>query len=99
MPGSDRIIIRNGTVVTMNDAGDVLFDGALVLTGDRITDVGRTADVLARNGTDGANVIDAAGKAVLPGLIDLDYHTAPGKGGSDHLAVGADLETCRNPRR
>jgi 5-methylthioadenosine/S-adenosylhomocysteine deaminase len=97
MPGSDRIIIRNGTVVTMNDAGDVLFDGALVLTGDRITDIGRTADVLARNGTDGANVIDAAGKAVLPGLIDLHYHTALGKGWSDHLPLWEYLETCWYP--
>jgi 5-methylthioadenosine/S-adenosylhomocysteine deaminase len=97
MPGSDRIIIRNGTVVTMNDAGDVLFDGALVLTGDRITDVGRTADVLARNGTDGANVIDAAGKAVLPGLIDLHYHTALGKGWSDHLPLWEYLDTCWYP--
>jgi 5-methylthioadenosine/S-adenosylhomocysteine deaminase len=97
MPGSDRIIIRNGTVVTMNDAGDVLFDGALVVTGDRITDIGRTADVLARNGTDGANVIDAAGKAVLPGLIDLHYHTALGKGWSDHLPLWEYLETCWYP--
>jgi len=97
MPGSDRIIIRNGTVVTMNDAGDVLFDGALVLTGDRITDVGRTADVLARNATDGANMIDAAGKAVLPGLIDLHYHTALGKGWSDHLPLWEYLETCWYP--
>jgi 5-methylthioadenosine/S-adenosylhomocysteine deaminase len=97
MAGSDRIIIRNGTVVTMNDAGDVLFDGALVLTGDRITDIGLTADVLARNGTDGANVIDAAGKAVLPGLVDLHYHTALGKGWSDHLPLWEYLETCWYP--
>src|SRR5215472_9019947 len=97
MPGSDRIIIKNGTVVTMNDAGDVLFDGALVLTGDRITDVGRTADVLARNGAEGANVIDAAGKAVLPGLIDLHYHTALGKGWSDHLPLWEYLDTCWYP--
>ena len=38
---SDRIIIKNGTVVTMNDAGDVVFDGAVVvIEDDRITDVG-----------------------------------------------------------
>src|SRR5487761_900135 len=73
---TERIIISNGSVVTMNDANDVVFDGAVVLDGDRITDVGPTADVLARTSTDGARVIDATGKAVLPGLVDLHYHTA-----------------------
>jgi 5-methylthioadenosine/S-adenosylhomocysteine deaminase len=81
----------------MNDAGDVLFDGAVVLEGDRITDVGATADVLARQSADGARVIDASGKAVLPGLVDLHYHTALGKGWSDHLPLWEYLETCWYP--
>jgi 5-methylthioadenosine/S-adenosylhomocysteine deaminase len=94
---SERVIIRNGCVVTMNDAGDVLFDGAVVLDGDRITDVGDTAAVLARHGTDGARVIDASGKAVLPGLVDLHYHTALGKGWSDHLPLWEYLDACWYP--
>jgi 5-methylthioadenosine/S-adenosylhomocysteine deaminase len=94
---TDRIIIKDGCVVTMNDAGDVLFGGAVVLDGDRIADVGATADVLARHSADGARVIDARGKAVLPGLIDLHYHTALGKGWSDHLPLWEYLETCWYP--
>jgi 5-methylthioadenosine/S-adenosylhomocysteine deaminase len=94
---SDRIIITNGWVVTMNDAGDVLSDGAVVIDDDRITEVGTTADVLARHRTDGARVIDASGKAVLPGLIDLHYHTALGKGWSDHLPLWEYLDTCWYP--
>lgn len=94
---SERVIISSGCVVTMNDAGDVLPDGAVVLDGDRITDVGDTAAVLARNGTDGARVIDARGKAVLPGLVDLHYHTALGKGWSDHLPLWEYLDTCWYP--
>jgi 5-methylthioadenosine/S-adenosylhomocysteine deaminase len=94
---TDRIIIKNGCVVTMNDANDVLFDGAVVLEGDRITDVGSTADVLARQSADGARVIDASDKAVLPGLVDLHYHTALGKGWSDHLPLWEYLETCWYP--
>ena len=93
----DRIIISGGTVVTMNDASDVLFDGAVVLDGDRITDVGPTAEVLARTPADGARVIDAAGKAILPGLVDLHYHTALGKGWSDHLPLWEYLDTCWYP--
>ena len=42
---SDRIIIKNGTVVTMNDADDVIFGGTVVIEDDRITDVGPAADV------------------------------------------------------
>ena len=94
---TDRIIIKNGSVVTMNDANDVVFDGAVVLEGDRITDVGPTTDVLARQSADGARVIDASGKAVLPGLVDLHYHTALGKGWSDHLPLWEYLETCWYP--
>ena len=94
---TDRIIIKNGSVVTMNDANDVVFDGAVVLEGDRITDVGPTTDVLARQSAEGARVIDASGKAVLPGLVDLHYHTALGKGWSDHLPLWEYLETCWYP--
>jgi 5-methylthioadenosine/S-adenosylhomocysteine deaminase len=94
---NERIIIKNGCVVTMNDPGDVLFDGAVVLEGDRIADVGAAADVLARHSADGARVIDASGKAVLPGLVDLHYHTALGKGWSDHLPLWEYLETCWYP--
>jgi 5-methylthioadenosine/S-adenosylhomocysteine deaminase len=94
---SDRIIIKNGSVVTMNDGGDVVFDGTVVVDGDRITDVGKTADVLARQSAEGARVIDATGKAVLPGLVDLHYHTALGKGWSDHLPLWEYLETCWYP--
>jgi 5-methylthioadenosine/S-adenosylhomocysteine deaminase len=94
---SERIIIRNGTVVTMNDDADVVFDGTVVLDGDRITDVGKTSDVLARHTAEGARIIDASGMAVLPGLVDLHYHTALGKGWSDHLPLWEYLDTCWYP--
>jgi 5-methylthioadenosine/S-adenosylhomocysteine deaminase len=96
-----RILIKNGTVVTMNDAGDVHFGGTVVLEGDRIVDVGPADEVAARSEAAGRSaaeqVIDAAGKAVLPGLVDLHYHTALGKGWSDHLPLWEYLETCWYP--
>jgi 5-methylthioadenosine/S-adenosylhomocysteine deaminase len=94
-----RILIKNGTVVTMNDAGDVHFGGSVVLDGDRIADVGPADEVAARlaGQSPDAQVIDAAGKAVLPGLVDLHYHTALGKGWSDHLPLWEYLDTCWYP--
>src|SRR5207344_2284989 len=94
---SDRIIIENGIVVTMNDADDVIFGGTVVIDDDRITDVGTAADVASRVEASGATVIDAEHKAILPGLVDLHFHTAVGKGWSDHLPLWEYLETCWYP--
>ena len=93
---NERIIIKNGCVVTMNDANDVLFDGAVVLEGDRITDVGPTADVLARQSADGARVIDASGKAVLPGAATCAQEE---RSGLAAVATSAPAAAFRNPRR
>jgi 5-methylthioadenosine/S-adenosylhomocysteine deaminase len=87
-----RIVIKNGTVVTMDDAGDVLFDATLVIDGERISEV-TTSEVDSGD----ARVIDASGKIVMPGLVDFHYHTALGKGWSDHLPLWEYLQTCWYP--
>src|SRR5215217_7998138 len=91
---SNRLVIANGTVVTMNEADEVHHGGTVVIEGDRIAAVHP-----AGNAVDGGagRVIDAAGQAVLPGLVDLHYHTALGKGWSDHLPLLEYLETCWYP--
>jgi 5-methylthioadenosine/S-adenosylhomocysteine deaminase len=89
---SERIVLRNGIVVTLNDDDDVLFGGSVVIEGDRISQV--TTDAVA---TDGARVIDATDKIVMPGLVDFHYHTALGKGYSDHLPLWEYLQTCWYP--
>jgi 5-methylthioadenosine/S-adenosylhomocysteine deaminase len=91
---SDRLIIHNGIVLTLNDADDVLFGGTVVIDGDRITTIagpGEPVDLA------GGNQIDATGNVVMPGLIDLHYHTALGKGWSDHLPLWEYLQTCWYP--
>ena len=91
-----EIVIRNGIVVTMNDDNDVHFGGEVVVEGDRIASVspGSSADRPA--GPD-ARVLDATDKIVMPGLVDLHYHTAIGKGWSDHLPLWEYLQTCWYP--
>jgi 5-methylthioadenosine/S-adenosylhomocysteine deaminase len=91
---SDQIIIRNGTVLTLNDADDVHFGGTVVIDADRIAAVTGESDAAGANG---AREIDATGKIVMPGLIDLHYHTALGKGWSDHLPLWEYLQTCWYP--
>ena len=84
------IIIEGGTVLTLDDPGTVHEGGHLVIDGDRIAAAGP-----GRYGGDrpgGAEVIDATGMVVLPGLVDLHYHTAIGKGFCDHLPLLESLE-------
>lgn len=89
---SERIIVSNGIVVTLNDADDVFFGGSVVIENDRIVDV-----VDGSAATDGARVIDASDRIVMPGLVDFHYHTALGKGYSDHLPLWEYLQTCWYP--
>jgi 5-methylthioadenosine/S-adenosylhomocysteine deaminase len=94
------IVIENGTVLTMDDARSVHFGGHVVIDGMRITAVGAGpyGGSAAGNGAAaGAEVIDAAGMIVMPGLVDLHFHTAIGKGYSDHLPLWEYLDACWYP--
>jgi 5-methylthioadenosine/S-adenosylhomocysteine deaminase len=93
---SERIVVRDGIVVTMNDADEVHFGGTVVIEGDRIVAVDADGAASGDHGT-GARVIDARGMIVMPGLVDLHYHTALGKGWSDHLPLWEYLQTCWYP--
>jgi 5-methylthioadenosine/S-adenosylhomocysteine deaminase len=84
------IIIDGGTVLTVDDADHLHAPGHVVLDGDRITAVGDGR--YPGPAPAGAEVIDATGMVVLPGLIDLHYHTAIGKGYCDHLPLWESLE-------
>lgn len=89
-----RIVIRNGMVLTLDDASTYLEHGAVVVDGDRIAWVGEDAEVAV---AEGDTVIDATDKIVMPGLTDLHFHTALGKGYNDHLPLWEYLDECWYP--
>ena len=93
---ADRIIIENAAIVTMNDNNDVVFDGSMVIEGNRIVAVG-SSEVVSGFDRTNAKVIDAGGKAALPGFVDLHYHTAIGKGYCDHLDLWEILQAFWYP--
>jgi putative selenium metabolism protein SsnA len=64
------LLIKNGTVATLGGDNRIIDDGAVLVEGDRIKQVGRSADF------DGEydSVIDARGKVVLPGFINAHMH-------------------------
>lgn len=66
------LMIVGGKVVTMDTQRRVIDDGAVAISGDRIVEIGSRAD-LARRFT-ARRTIHAAGKAVIPGLINTHTH-------------------------
>ena len=60
------VLIRNGTILTVDGERRILTDGAVAVRGDRIVAVGKTADLDAAYTAD--KTIDASQKLVMPGL-------------------------------
>ena len=69
---SASILIENGTVVTVDPTRRIIEGGTIAIRGDRIADVGPAAALGER--WEAEHVINAAGMAVLPGLINSHTH-------------------------
>jgi cytosine/adenosine deaminase-related metal-dependent hydrolase len=68
------VIFTHATILTMNPSREIIDDGAILVTGDRIDAIGKTAALLAANPHE--EETDLAGHIVLPGLIDAHVHMA-----------------------
>lgn len=66
-----RVAYVNGRVFSASDEQE--WAEAVAIDGDTITVVGRSADALAAAGP-GAEVIDLAGRLVVPGFVDAHTH-------------------------
>ncbi|GAB3318505.1 amidohydrolase family protein [Geodermatophilus aquaeductus] len=63
------VVLRGGTVLTMDDAGTVLRDADVLVVGDRIAAVGPALEV-----PEGTQEVDATDGIVMPGMIDTHRH-------------------------
>jgi imidazolonepropionase-like amidohydrolase len=88
--GAAPIAILGGTLIDGN-GGAPVENSAIVLRDQRIVEVGRAADV--RIPPDAVR-IQASGKTVLPGLIDMHVHLF--KGDDLHLFIAAGVTTVRD---
>lgn len=68
-PTDRPVVLRHGTVLTMDDRRTVLHDADLLVVGERIEAVGPGLSV-----PDGTVEIDATGGIVMPGMIDTHRH-------------------------
>ena len=66
------ILIGNGRLITQDDTCPYIEDGAVAADGELIIEIGTTADLKAKYPD--AEFTDAAGRVIMPGLINAHTH-------------------------
>ncbi len=69
---AEVLLVTGGTVLTLDRQGTVIENGAVAIAGERIAAVGSAAELATRY--PGARTVPAAGRIVLPGLINSHTH-------------------------
>lgn len=104
-------VFRHAIIVTVNPERDVYFDGAIVVDGEKISDVGSDESVIAsmfvkgmldeegKPVVEGVEVINCEGKALFPGFISTHNHLYQSllKGLGDDMVLSEWLETMTFP--
>lgn len=65
------VVLRGGRAITMNGY-EIIEDADIVVRGNRIEAIGPSGSVSIPAG---AEVVDISGKTVVPGFVDVHYHT------------------------
>lgn len=74
-----RIIVTNATILTLDDQDTFLFPGVLEIRNDKIFAI-REGSTVGEDDYDGnTEMIDGTDKLVMPGLVDLHFHTSIAK--------------------
>src|ERR1700758_4605931 len=88
----NRLLIKNGTVID-GSGRDPVWNALVVVEGNRITHVGRGDGSLRQESPDDT-VVDAAGKFILPGLIDAHCHISLHQGALPGVRYTSSAEFC-----
>ncbi len=80
------LVVRGARIVPV--AGPPIERGVLVARGGKVVAVGAEGAVAV---PDGAEVVDATGKVVLPGLVDTHSHIGGGDGGDRSEPIQGDV--------
>lgn len=87
------VVIKGGTLIDVR-TGHQVAGSLIVVEGDRIKQVGREPDVVVPRD---AQVIDARGKWIIPGLMDMHAHISGAKNLPLELYLVNGVTTIRDP--
>jgi 5-methylthioadenosine/S-adenosylhomocysteine deaminase len=92
---TDRTLIRGGIVIPMEGRREVLDPGSVLVEGTEIAAVGTVEALDARAA--GAQVVDAAGQAVIPGLHNCHLHSGLLRGTAESKSLWDWLASYVDP--
>ncbi len=97
---SGKIALTGARIITMR-GDEVLENGTIVIEGNRIAMVGANTDITVPAD---AKVIDASGKTIMPGIIDVHWHGGmadeeinPEQNWYHYAALGFGVTTIHDP--
>lgn len=92
-PAVPTVVVQGGTLIDVR-TGNQVADSLIVVEGDRIKQVGRASDNVV---PPEAEVIDAHGKWIIPGLMDTHAHITGAKNLPLELYLANGVTTIRDP--
>jgi len=81
------MIFKDATIITMNPRREIITNGAIVVTGKEIVDVGKSKDLIEKYPH--KEQFSCSGNVLMPGLIDTHVHLAQAmiRGCADDLGL------------
>ncbi len=81
------MLFTHATIVTVDISRSIYVDGAILVQGNKIADIGTTSELKARHTHE--EEIDLTGRIIIPGLISTHMHTAQTlfRGAADDLEL------------
>ncbi len=86
-------LIKGAKVITLNQAGEVIDQGAVLVDGDLIKEVGDYQELKSEYKKEIAEIIDLSDKIIMPGMINthLHFYSAFARGISLNTSPAKDL--------
>ena len=94
---STRTLLRNGIVLPLEGDKAVLDPGSVLIAGNTIVAVGAVAELDADPRAAGADIVDATGHAVIPGLHNCHLHSGLLRGTAESMSLWDWLEAYVDP--
>ncbi len=70
------ILIKNATILTQNKKRQIIKNGAVIIGGDKILEIGVSREIEKLYKKKARKIIDGEGKVIMPGLINTHTHLA-----------------------